>query len=196
MKARFVAIAALALPLVAAAGIVIEELPASLSLKQAVRLADGSVLPAGSYDVKIEYRGFGNAATLHFFKNGVLKGNSPAEARGFPAQPPPALSEGVENKKYQKEDGIKKLDVADAKEVKLEPGDDKIKIQDKWEPADKSSVPPGAPQTFSWGVHGFSPGAAGKTAPAGPGQVKVLFDSTNSAAGFSAILPYVERARK
>jgi hypothetical protein len=194
MKARFVALAALALSVAATAGIVIEELPAHLSLRQSVRLADGSVLPAGSYDVKIEYRGWGNAATLHFFQKGVPKGSSPAEARGFPAQAPPVLAEPVENKKYQKADEAgAKLDAADAKVVKIEPGDDKIKIQDKWQPADKSWVPPGSPQTFSWGAHGFSPGATGKTAPAGPGQVKLLFDSANSAAGFSAILPYVEK---
>lgn len=199
MKARFVALAALVFSLAATAGIVIEELPASLTLRQSVRLADGSVLPAGHYDVKIEYRGWGNAAALHFFQKGVPKGSSAAEARGFPPQAPPVLAAPVENKKYQKADeaGIKLEGLSpDAKMEKVvKPGDDKIKIQDKYQPLDKSSVPPGSPRTFSWGAHGFAPGVSGKTAPA-PNGIRLSFDSANSAAGFSAILPYVQTSRK
>ena len=72
-----------------------------ISLPQAVKLGDGSVLPAGKYDVQIDYKGYGNAAELLFLQGGVLKGKAPAEARGFPSQAPAAVL-APHDKKIQK----------------------------------------------------------------------------------------------
>lgn len=154
-----------------------------ISLPDAVKLGDGSVLPAGKYDVQIEYKGFGNAAEFHFFQGGVLKGKTPAEARGFPAQAPGGA--------------------ADASTVKLQKAAPAVKYEgvkgevkgENLDPIQKGIPAAGAPQEFSWGSHGFAPGIAGKTAPAGK-SFKLSFDSANSAAGFSALLPAVQKGAK
>jgi hypothetical protein len=203
MKAGLAFAIALVFSLTAAAGIVIEEFPASLALKQAVRLGDGSVLPAGRYDVRIGYKGFGNAAEFRFFQGGALKGTCPAEARGFPSQAPAGVNgdgrtavkmydiKGESTEKDHKAYTVK-LQTADpaAQKVAGDPSAGKVfpKVEDK-------SQVPGAAQAFSWGAHGFNPGTLGKTAPFGQG-LKISFDSANSAAGFSAMLPVVQKGAK
>lgn len=171
-----------------------------ITLPQAVRLGDGSVLPAGRYDVQIDYKGFGNAAELHFFQGGVLKGKTPAEARGFPSQAPTGAA-ASQDKKIQKADiypkvGDIKGETGAVKEVppdaKLKkvvgPGEDKTaKNLEWWDP----TVLP----AFDWQKAGFAAGAQGKAAPAGPGSLKLQFDSSNSAAGFSALLPAVQKQK-
>lgn len=200
MKAR---LAAAALLLAAAtASAALNAYRTGITLPQAVRLGDGSVLPAGRYDVQIDYKGFGNAAELHFFQGGVLKGKTPAEARGFPAQ---ARTGAVasQDKKIQKADiypkvGDIKGETGAVKEVspdaKLKkvvgPGEDKTAKNLEW--SDPTVLPPAA---FDWQKAGFAAGAQGKAAPAGPGSLKLQFDSSNSAAGFSALLPAVQKQR-
>lgn len=157
-----------------------------ISLPNAVKLADGSVLPAGKYDVHIEYKGFGNAAEFHFFQGGILKGKTPAEARGFPSQAPAGAADASTVKLHD----VKVNDPATQKgyTVKTNPGTEKV--FPKVETGDK--VQPGAAAaSFSWGSHGFTPGIVGKTAPSGK-SLKLSFDSANSAAGFSALLPAVQ----
>lgn len=187
MKAPFALVAALALPLGLSAMPTAVESPASnIVLQQDVKLADGFVLPAGAYDVKIEYRG-GNAAELHFYQGGVFKHKNPAEARGFPAHPGVGSQTGGQFPKVVVESSPK-LDKSSSS------ADNANLKQDKY-PGNEKPVSAGAPQAFSWEAYGFK-GAPGRVVPAGKGQVKLLFDSTNSAAGFSAILPYIEKARK
>lgn len=154
-----------------------------ITLPQAVRLADGSVLPAGKYDVQIDFKGFGNAAEFHFFQGGVFKGKAPAEARGFSSQAPAG---NVHTAKV-----VDKRPDPDSRTDKTSPLDTEQKGFPKVE-----APGAGTPQTFSWGAHGFNPGLQGKALPTGQGSLKLSFDSANSAAGFSAILPYVEKARK
>ena len=160
-----------------------------VTLPQAVKLGDGSVLPAGRYDVKIDYKGFGNAAEFQFLKGGVLKGKMPAEARGFPSQAPPASTarkagEGQKDFPKVEQSGVK-LTTAQATDVKFKVDGESTHKDHKGEIAL-------APQSFSWGAHGFAPGIAGKTAPAGK-SLKISFDSANSAAGFSALLPAIQK---
>ncbi|HEY3348845.1 MAG TPA: hypothetical protein VGM13_03660 [Thermoanaerobaculia bacterium] len=173
-----------------------------VTLPQAVKLGDGSILPAGGYDVKIAYKGFGNAAEFLFLKGGVLMGKTPAEARGFPSQAPPvstARKAGEGQKDFFKYDqkGVKleteqkadvKLDTAQATDTHIKRVDGESTHKDH-----KGEIAL-APQGFSWGAHGFAPGIAGKIAPAGK-SLKLSFDSANSAAGFNAILPYVEKKK-
>lgn len=155
-----------------------------ISLPQAVKLGDGSVLPAGKYDVQIEYKGFGNAAELHFFQGGVFKGKTPAEARGFPAQAP--AGGGAGDVKLQKGVPAAEKVVGDPLVQKGVQGNfPKVETGDKWSPA--ASV-----ESFSWGSHGFNSGVVGKTAPSGR-NLKLSFDSANSAAGFSALLPAIQK---
>jgi hypothetical protein len=182
-----------------------------INLPQAVKLGDGSVLPAGRYDVEIDYKGFGNAAELRFLQGGVLKGKAPAEARGFPAQAT-AGAIAPADKKVQKaneatsSDIFAKLGDIKGESVKTESAPDakmakvvdpnvqkgapntfpKVESADKWSPAGS-----GAPHSFSWGAHGFNPGMAGKASLAG-NSVRLQFDSANSSAGFSALLPAVK----
>lgn len=181
MKLRLALAAVLALPLAAAAGIIME-LPASLALPKAVRLADGSVLPAGPYDVQIHYKGFGNAADLWFFQKGLLKGKSPAEARGFPAQAPPG--------------GGGATGAVGDKSTPLSPNAQKgvADVIPKVESGQKVTFA-GAPASFSWEKAGFRKGQKGIVSPGPPGMLKLSFDSANSAAGVIAILPYIEQRR-
>jgi hypothetical protein len=196
MKARFALAVPLALSLSAAAGIVIEELPGTVSLEQAVRLSDGHVLPAAAapYGVQIHYQGFGNTAEIWFFTGGVFKGKTNAEARGFPAGPPPAQGDSALNASKDASkivDPSAKLDSADQSTAKVFP---KVEAPDA--KVDKKYIkmsPAGASQTFSWGARGFQKGLTGKAVPYGRGFVKLSFDSANSAAGFSALLPAVQR---
>ena len=158
-----------------------------VTLPQAVKLGDGSVLPAGKYDVKIDYKGFGNSAEFLFLQGGALKGKCPAEARGFPSQAPAGAADANAVKLHD----VKITDPAAQKgyTVKTNPGTEKV--FPKVETGDK--VQPGAAAaSFSWGAHGFAPGIVGKTAPAGR-SLKLSFDSANSAAGFSALLPAVQK---
>ena len=195
MKAR---LAAAALLLAAAtASAALNAYRTGITLPQAVKLGDGSVLPAGRYDVQIDYKGFGNSAELHFFQGGVLKGKTPAEARGFPAQAPGGAAEAYPVK-WQK--GSSEVKIESAPEVKLEkvvdpglqkgvPGSfPKVEAGEKQSPAGSPAA------SFSWGAHGFNPGVVGKTAPSGR-SLKLSFDSANSAAGFSALLPAVQKQK-
>jgi hypothetical protein len=152
-----------------------DKLPVSFSLPQAVRLTDGSVLPAGPYDVQIHYKGFGNAAELWFFQQGQLKGKNSAEVRGVPSTAP-GVATGETIVKLQKA----------SSEGKVFP---KSEAGDKWSPA-------GAPGAFAWDKAGFRAGQTGVVTPAGPRMLKLSFDSANSAAGFFVNLPYFEKGRK
>jgi hypothetical protein len=186
MKVRLALAAALAIPLgLSAMPTAVEYLPAKISLPQVVKLGDGSVLPAGPYDVQVHYKGFGNAAELQFFQNRVFKGRTNAEARGFPAQPPAGAALDTSGKKTSdmKFDGSS----AAVKDVKGEAQESHIP---KWE------SPAGAPAAFNWEKAGFRAGQKGVVTPGGPGMLKLSFDSANSAAGVIAILPYVEKGRK
>jgi hypothetical protein len=202
MKVRLALIAALALPLgLSAMPTAVEYLPARLSLPQAVKLADGSVLPAGKYDVQINYKGFGNAAEFVFLQGGAPKGKCPAEARGFPSQAPAGVGGGSQTVKIGDIKGESTEKDHKAYTVKMQPADPILqkgvgdpsaaKVFPKVE--DKSQVP-NATQAFSWGAHGFNAGTPGKTAQAGQ-SLKISFDSANSSAGFSALLPYVEKKK-
>ena len=173
MKVRL-ALAASLLVFAGAAGAALNAYRTAVTLPQGVKLGDGSVLISGIYDVEIHYKGFGNAAELLFFQKGNLKGKSPAEARGFPSTDPAGAAGGVDKVNADK---VAKMDF-DYKTHAV------------------SSLPAGAPDSFSWGARGFNPGTQGKVVPAGRGSVKLLFDSSNSAAGFNAILPYVEKGTK
>jgi len=194
----------LAAALLLGAGLAIGALNAyrtGITLSQAVRLADGSVLPAGKYDVEIEYKGWGNAATLNFLQGGVLKGKAPAEARGFPSTDPSLATATGEHfpKLEQKGDQAGAKVVEESPEVKLKkvvnPVDEKGQKVDKWDKWDK--VAPVATSSFDWTHAGFgNPPHPGVVRAFGDGSVKLSFDSTNSAAGFSAILPFVERRGK
>ena len=180
MKSRVLLAFALAVPLgLLAMPTAVENLPSKITLPQAVKLGDGSVLPAGQYDVQIEYRGYGSAAELHFFQRGVFKGKAPAVARGFTAQAPVAVNGPGATVEKDKVSGP----LADKSSAAATRGE-------KWTGLQK--VSPGA---FSWGAYGFKPGSQGNVF-AGPSSLKLQFDSSNSAAGFSAILPYIEKARK
>ena len=167
-----------------------------ISLPQNVKLGDGSVLQAGKYDVQIDYKGFGNAAELRFFQGGVFKGKTTAEARGFPSAAPAGVSG----------DGNLAHKAADPNLETIKQGL-KVDANEKWAPASDSDgykehrkrttrsrkrTAPGAVQSFSWGAHGFAAGNVGKASISGNG-VKVTFDSSNSAAGFSAILPVMKK---
>jgi hypothetical protein len=190
MKARLALTAALAFSWAATAGIVIEELPGTVTLKQAVRLTDGNVLAASAapYEVKIHYRGFGNTAEIWFFTGGVFKGKTNAEARGFPSQAPPVSTARKAG------EGQKDFVKIDQKVVKLDSEQKAVKFEGvKGESSEKDhtgsvEMSPG----FAWGTHGFNPGAQGKVVPSGK-SLKLSFDSANSAAGFSALLPAVQK---
>ncbi|MGA7992519.1 MAG: hypothetical protein WCC53_13860 [Thermoanaerobaculia bacterium] len=220
MKAHLALAAALALPLgLAAMPTAVEYLPAgAVTLKQSVKLGDGSVLPAGPYDVQIHYKGFGNLAEFHFFQGGVFKGKTNAEARGFPSQAPAtvngggtaSLKMGIKGEStekdhkdwsaYKEQTGYKEQiahkDETAMKEVLLkdQTGYKEQKTALKYE-GKEVPASAGASQAFSWGGRGFDKGLQGSIVPVGRGMVKLLFDSKNSAAGFSAILPYVEKKK-
>ncbi len=184
MKSPLALAAALAIPLgLAAMPTAVEYLPSRLFLPQAVRLVDGSVLPAGNYDVQIHFKGFGGSAELRFLQGGVLKGKAPAEARGFPSRAPDTATKLTKDvdKRPDPDSRTDKTSPLDAEQK----GFPKVQAQGA-----------GTPQTFSWGAHGFNPGLQGKAVPTGQGSLRLTFDSSNSAAGFSAILPYIEKTRK
>jgi hypothetical protein len=203
MKARCALAASLVLCAAATAGIVIEELPGTVLLKQTVRLSDGHVLPASAapYDVKIHFQGFGNTAEIWFFTGGVFKGKTNAEARGFPSSPPGAPG-GPGAARIVADESPKefKFRNADDVQVKLVPGDPaaqkgfpKVESTEK---VDKKYVKldsAGAAQTFSWNTHGFQKGLKGQATVSSRGFVKLSFDSANSPAGFSAQLPAVQK---
>ena len=162
----------------------------TINFSQAVKLPDGNILPAGLYDVEIEYKGFGNTAQFHFFKGKAPLGTAPAEARGFPSQPPPADGKAGDVKKFDPT----KVEVDDTKVKKpSNPADSNAKIFDKTTPLDKTEGAPAA-QTFSWGAFGFTPGINGKSVPVGQ-SVKISIDSSNSAAGFFAVLPAAPKGK-
>ena len=145
MKARFAAAV-----LILAAGSASADLNAyrtTINFSQAVKLPDGKILPAGLYDVEIEYKGFGNTAQFHFFPVKVQTplGTAPAEARGFPSEVP------------------------------------------------QGNTARYPPKYFDWKTAGFS-GAPGKSSPAGQ-SVKISIDSSNSAAGFFAVLPAAPKGK-
>lgn len=167
MKVRLALAAALAIPLgLSAMPTAVEYLPSKISLTKAVKLGDGSVLPAGPYDVQIHYKGFGNTAELQFFQNRVFKGRANAEARGFPATAPGGTAGAAHTVKLQK----------DSSEGKVFP-----KMEEPV--ANKKISPAGAPAAFSWENLGFREGQKGIVAPGPPGMLKLSFDSANSAAG-------------
>lgn len=180
MNVRLALVAALALPLgLSAMPTAVEYLPSTITLNQDVKLGN-SVLKAGSYEVQIHYKGFGSSAELQFFQNRVFKGKTNAEARGFPSTAPGAADPNagklqkispelkIEDQTAHKDQSSYKLQKADYKEQKADT--------------------PDALQSFSWGTHGFAPGATGNALQTG-GSVKLSFNSSNSAAGFSATLP-------
>lgn len=171
MKARLAAAALLVGA--AAASAALNAYRTGIKLPQGVKLADGSVLPAGAYDVDINFKGYGNAAELHFLQGGVLKGKAPAVARGFAAQPP-GSTEATGHDVFAK--------IGD---IKGESMDDKHK--DAPEAVKKPT--PGGLREFSWGKAGFPEGRKGVVSKGPPGTLKLSFDSTNSAAGFQATLP-------
>jgi hypothetical protein len=194
IKLRLVIAAVCAVSFSAAGGIMPpDKLPVSLSLTQAVRLADGSVLPAGPYDVQIHYKGFGNAAELWFFQKGQLTGKSLAEARGVPTTAPggAASAQTVKLQNASSEGKVfPKMEASsEGKVIPKAEGSEKSEVITKW-------VPPADPATFNWDKAGFREGQKGTVSPGPPGMLKLSFDSANSAAGFSAILPYVEKGRK
>lgn len=187
IKLRLVIAAVCAVSFSAAGGIMPpDKLPVSLSLPQAVRLADGAALPAGPYDVQIHYKGFGNAAELWFFQKGQLKGKSLAEARGFPSAAPGGAA-SASTVKLQKASSEGK--VFPKVESSSAAADHKAADHKDWSQA-------GAPGAFSWENLGFRKGQKGLVMQAAPGMLKLSFDSSNSAAGFNAILPYVEKGSK
>jgi hypothetical protein len=202
MKLRFALAALLALCLTAAASIVYQ-FPSVVSFTGPVRLTDGHVLAAGPYDVKIHYQGFGNTAEIWFFTGGVFKGKTNAEARGFPSGPASALSGPGASKIVMDDESPKemKLDKSSDAQVKLVPGDRSIvklypKVEGTDDKVDKKYVkmsPATSTESFSWGAHGFQNGLKGQAQPSGRGSVKLSFDSANSAAGFSALLPAVQK---
>ncbi len=185
MKVRL-ALAASLLVFAGAAGAALNAYRTAVTLPESVKLGDGSVLIAGLYDVEIHYKGFGGAAEMWFLQEGQLKGKTGAEARGFPSKDPAAVNGESETVK---------LKPGNDKTVKLQPADDKgVKLApagDHW----PKLLPAGGPQGFSWSLYGFNPGITGKAAPAGH-ELKISVDSRNSAAGFSAILPFIEKGRK
>jgi hypothetical protein len=186
MKTRLATVALLVAA--AAASAAVNAYRTGISLPQAVKLGDGSVLPAGPYDVQIHYKGFGNAAELWFFRGGVLKGKSPAEVRGFPStEPAGAASEA--SPKLQKASSEGKVF---PKVESSSPGGagDLAADHKDW------SQSAGAHGDFAYEKAGFRAGQKGTVMQASPGMLKLSFDSANSAAGFSAILPYVEKGRK
>jgi hypothetical protein len=192
MKARILAAVVLALGFAGSARAAQEDFfRGTLDLKQAVRLGDGSVLSAGKYDVKIDYKGFGGSAEFLFLQGGVLKGRTPAEARGFSSQAPAGAGKTVsdESPKETANDKSVKLDQA----VKLDPAAQKGTQANfpKVDAGDKSS-PAGGATAFAWSAHGFNAGAQGKVVPTGK-SLKISFDSANSAAGFSALVPAVQK---
>ena len=150
-----------------------------VTLPQPVRLGDGSVLPAGKYDVKIDYKGFGGSAEFLFLQGGVLKGRTPAEARGFVSQAPTGAGKTVSDESPK--------ETAD-KTVKLDPAAQKG-VQGNFPKMETSD---GA-AAFSWSAQGFHAGAPGKVSMGDRGKLKISFDSANSAAGFSALLPAVQK---
>jgi hypothetical protein len=168
-----------------------------ITLPGAVRLADGSVLPAGKYEVEIDYKGWGNAATLSFFQGGIFRGKSPAEARGFPSQPPGAAASSDTFAKIGdiKGETLEKSPDAKLKKVVL-PGDEKVNVESKG--FDKRDKVAPVPAPFDWAHAGFPAGSPrpGIARTLGDGSVKLSFDSTNSAAGFNAILPFIERGKE
>ncbi len=147
----------------------VEYLPGTLDLKQGVRLADGSVLAAGHYDVQIHFKGWGNSGEFFFLQGGVLKGKAPAQARGFPAGPPAGQMQTTK-------------DVDKSPAGKVFP---------------KVEGSAGTP-AFSWDRYGFRPGLVVKFTPAGPplNLSQLSVDSMNGSAGFSAQLPAVVPARE
>ncbi len=195
MKVRL-ALAASLLVLAGAAGAALNAYRTAVTLPESVKLGDGSVLVPGRYDVEIHYKGFGGAAEMWFLQKGQLKGKTDAEARGFPSREPAAVNGDSEAVKLRPaDDKAVKLRPADEKAVKLRPADDKaVKLAPATEYGPKR-LPAGEPQGFSWSRYGFNPGIAGKAVPAGR-ELKISVDSRNSAAGFNAILPYVEKGRK
>ncbi len=214
MKSRLALAAALAIPLgLAAMPTAVEYLPATLDLRQGVRLADGSVLPAGHYDVQIHFKGWGTQAIFYFFQHGASKGKLNAEARGFPSSQPVAVggaggsdahkawTEGKVDKAYvdkvylEEADKRKgELEAVDKHKLEIEAAD-KHKLEASNELANKKFVPAGGPAAFSWGGAGFQAGGRG-TATLTGNSVKISFDSSNSAAGFSALVPAVMPAGK
>ncbi len=209
MKSRLaLAAAALAIPLgLAAMPTAVEYLPVTLDLAQGVRLADGSVLPAGHYDVQIHFQGWGNQAIFYFFQHASSKGRLIAEARGFPASQPVAVGGAggvVAGTEYKPQKDAVYVDKSQKADVKLEEADkhkleieaaDKHKIEASTELTNKKFVPASGPAAFSWGAAGFQAGMRGRVMPIG-NSVKISFDSSNSAAGFTVTLPYLERKGK
>lgn len=193
MKLRLALVAALALPVgLAAMPTAVEYLPSKIAIRQAVKLGDGSVLPAGAYDVQIHYKGFGNAAEFHFFLGGAFKGKTNAEARGFPSQAPAGAADANTLQHTVK---LNPGTIAEDKHAPA-PSDDKQKGNSAAKVFPKVEQAGPATHAFSWEKAGFRAGLQGIAAPGGPGMLKLSFNSSDSAAGFSAILPYVEKARK
>ena len=199
MKARLALVAALALPLgLSALPTAVEYLPGTISLNPGVKLGD-KVLPAGSYDVQIHYKGFGNTAEIQFFQNRVFKGKTNAEARGFPSTAPAGVSGGgtLDHKTadpYLKYEGKQDLKLDANKDWGSAGGSQagykEQKADYKEQKADKIA---GAPQAPSfWGAHGFAPSATGQAVQTG-GSVKLTFNSSNSSAAFSANLPVAKK---
>ncbi len=160
MKSRVLLAAALAVPLGLLAMPPPGRLPSKIALPQAVRLGDGSVLPAGKYDVQIEYRGYGNAAEFHFFLGGIFKGKAPAEARGFPAVAP-AGAAGASSVKLEKADtgDIEKVS-PELKQKKMISSADDAAAKNFWKLS-----PAGVPLEFSWQKAGFRAGRGGRRDP-------------------------------
>ena len=175
MKARLL-IAATLLVAAGAASAALNAYRTGISLQQGVRLGDGTVLPAGEYEVEINYKGYGNAAELLFSQKGNLLGRCPAEARGFLA-----------TANQVSEVHVRAWDPAQSKQIV---GSSKSGAQ----PA--TTAPMGAPAAFSWEKSGFRAGQKGVAAPGSPGMLKLSFDSSHSSAGIIAVLPYVEKGTK
>jgi hypothetical protein len=183
----------------------------SIRLGKAVQLGDGSVLPAGSYDVRIHYAGQGNVAEFEFLRAGVVKGRQRGEARGVSGSGAKALPPSATQLKYEdpnlkvkstgevqdKSSQPSPQDKAQGTALKYETSAGKVagvkgENQDK---DHKSWTSPGQAQAFSWGAAGFGPGTQLKQTEGG-GTLRLELDSSNSSAGIIAILKVVPAGAK
>jgi hypothetical protein len=178
----------------------------SVNFGKPVQLGDGSVLPAGRYDVQINFAGKGNTAEFVFLQHGAVKGRQRGEARGFPVAGPVGQSPAATYLKYEdpalkvkstggvqdkttplnpqyKEQGTALKEVGAGKVIDI-----KGESQDKDHKGEVVGVAQARP--FSWGAAGFGPGTQLKQTEGG-GTLTLNLDSTNSPAGIIAILKLV-----
>jgi len=183
----------------------------AINFKQSVQLGDGSVLPAGRYDVQIHFKGTGSVAEFDFLQGGVVKGRQRGEARGFPAAGGGTLAPAAAQQAYK--DASLKITNPGAVQDKTSPLSPQYKEQAtaskietnaskvesvKIESLDKDHktwTSPGQAHGFSWGAAGFGPGTQLKQT-AGGGTLRLELDSSNSPAGVIAILKLLPAVQK